>query len=349
MVAPFFCFGVVSGMKRAVKAAGMAAVFGVLASFMPAVAGDDELARFLDKRAAYAAALTEPIAACVARDDTDHPVFRGCIDWHSSVHGVWALTAYRGVSGDTRHESIIHARLTADALARELADLRARPDFEMPYGRAWFLRLAIDYERVFGDRRLSALAREAAQSLIAYYTRVDPDPLSTAYDSASWALINLHEFGVATKDARIVAFVEGKVRSHFLGDGPCPLQSVEIETREFMAVCTNWAWLVSKMLPREAFRTWLAKFLPEELAIEPIRSEASVHQAGLNFSRAWGLWHLYRATGERRFLSAYLAHFHATFDRPEVWKGDYGTLSHWVAQFGMRALMVSFEAPLSRQ
>lgn len=332
-------------MKTLRKAAGLATAFGLLAALVPTAASDDELARFVEKRAVYAAALAEPIAACVARADSHHPVFRGCIDWHSSVHGVWALTAHRGISGDTRHDAVIHARLTAEALARELQDLRAHPEFEMPYGRAWFLRLAIDYERVFQDRRLSALAREAAQSLVAYYTRMDPDPLSTAYDSASWALINLHDFGVVTGDPDIIAFVESKVRDRFLSNEPCPLQVVEIETREFMAVCTNWAWLVSKVLPREAFRTWLATFLPEGLAIEPIRAEASVHQAGLNFSRAWGLWHLYRATGDRRFLSAYLAHFHATFDRPEIWKGDYGTLSHWVAQFGMRALMVSYEAP----
>lgn len=325
----------------------MAAACALLAALAPAPAGDDALARFMDKRAVYASALTEPIAACVERKDTGHPAFRGCIDWHSSVHGVWALTAYRGLSGETRYDSIIHAHLTVEALARELRDLRARPEFEMPYGRAWFLRLAIDYERVFQDRRLSGLAREAAQSLVAYYTRIHPDPLSTAYDSASWALINLHDYGLAMGDPDIVSFVEGKVRSRFLGNDPCPMQTVEIETREFMAVCTNWAWLVSKILPREAFRVWLARFLPGELVIEPILSEASVHQAGLNFSRAWGLWHLYRATGERRFLNAYLAHFHATFDRPEIWKGDYGTLSHWVAQFGMRALMVSYEAPPS--
>ena len=75
--------------------------------------------------------------------------------------------------------------------------------------------------------------------------------------------------------------------------------------------------------------------------IEPIGDEASVHQAGLNFSRAWGLWHLYKMTGEERFLEAFLRHFKATFDRPDIWRGDYRSHAHWVAQFGMLALAVS--------
>lgn len=306
---------------------------------------DKDLAAFMTERAAYAKALTVPIANCVGREDTEHPAFNGCVDWHSSVHGVWALTAYRGVSGDKSFDELIKSHLTPSKLARELVDLRADPSFEMPYGRAWFLRLAIDYKRVFGDDRLVPLAKEISQSLIAHYTEVDPDPLSTAYSSATWALINLYDYGIATHDAKISAFVRDKVRAHYLSEEACPLQRIEVETREFMAVCTNWAWLVSKVLPRAAFKAWLATFLPADLAIEPIGSAATVHQAGLNFSRTWGLWNVYRVSGEARFLRAYLDHFKATYERPEVWNGDYQRFSHWVAQFGMLGLMVSYDNP----
>jgi hypothetical protein len=97
------------------------------------------------------------------------------------------------------------------------------------------------------------------------------------------------------------------------------------------------------VLPRAAFKDWLGVFLPPSLAIEPIADAESVHQAGLNFSRSWGLWALYRMTGERRFLDAYLRHFDGTFARPDIWNGDYGSLSHWVAQFGMLALAVTYD------
>lgn len=310
-----------------------------------AAMADDELNRFLSARADYAKALSEPIAACVAKHDTGHPVFRGCIDWHSSVHGFWALSAYSRVTGDRSHDALVQAMLDPARLADERNYLRAHPDFEMPYGRAWFLRLAIDFRRAYRDDRLDALARDVAESLIAHYSETAPDPASTAYRSASWALINLYDYGAFVGDERILSFVRGVVRKHFLTSEACPLQAVEVATREFMAVCTNWAWLVSKVLPPETFKPWLSTFLPETLAIEPIEEAASVHQAGLNFSRAWGLWALYRATGQRRFLVAYLRHFEGTYGRPEVWKGDYDRFSHWVAQFGMLALILTYDDP----
>lgn len=306
-----------------------------------------DLATFRKARAAYALKLSEPIAACVQRHDTEHPAFHGCIDWHSSAHGVWALTAYSVVTGDKRYRGLVRKELNPKLLAAELDYLKAHPGFEMPYGRAWFMRLAIDYRRAFGDDRLDALATHVAQSLVEQYTESEPDPHAIAYKSATWALINLYDYGVATKDEKILTFVRDKVRARYLEAGPCPLK-MEIETREFMAVCTNWAWLVGLVLPRAEFKTWLKGFLPTDLAITPIEDEASVHQAGMNFSRAWGLWNLYRLTGEKRFLDAYLKHFKSTYDRPDIWNGDYQSHSHWVAQFGMLALVLSYDADPAR-
>lgn len=324
---------------------GASSVVFVAALLAGEADANDELTAFQRERDRFALELTEPIAACVTRRDTAHPAFRGCIDWHSSVHGVWALSAYARVTGDGRYRDLVRSLLEAPALKAERAYLTRHAKFEMPYGRAWFLRLAIDYRRAFGDDRLDAMAEDVAQSLMAHYTRVAPDPRAVAYKSATWALINLHDYGVFREDPKIVAFVRAKVRAHYLEREACPLR-MEVETREFMAVCTNWAWLAGKVLPRSEFKAWLRDFLPPGLAIEPIEDAASVHQAGLNFSRAWGLWNLYRMTGETRFLEAYLRHFKSTFARPDIWNGDYDTLSHWVAQFGMLALIVSYdEAP----
>jgi len=308
-------------------------------------ADDSDLQAFRARRGGYAAALAQPIAACVVRRDTSHAVFRGCIDWHSSVHGMWALIAYGRITGDRQYENLVLSLLDPARLALEREDLRRRPDFEMPYGRAWFLRLAVEYKRAFKDGRLDSLAQDVANSLMAYYDRVEPDPVSTAYESATWALINLLDFGESTGDAGIVAFVKAKVLAGYLGRAVCPLQAVEVETREFMAVCTNWAWLVGRILPKAAFADWLDTFLPDDLVIEPIGQAASVHQAGLNFSRAWGLWELYRITGKRRFLTAFLGHFETAFAREDIWNGDYGRYAHWVAQFGMLALALSDDAP----
>src|SRR5689334_17949407 len=100
-----------------------------MCSSASAAPANDELAQFLKRRLEYAAALTEPIAVCVGRKDTDHPSFSGCIDWHSSVHGVWALTAYGLVSGDRHLDGLALRRLTKERLAQELRELRGHPSF----------------------------------------------------------------------------------------------------------------------------------------------------------------------------------------------------------------------------
>ncbi|MCR4301679.1 MAG: DUF2891 domain-containing protein [Sulfuricaulis sp.] len=302
----------------------------------------DPLRDFLSRRGRVATALTEPIAACVARKDTDHPVFRGCIDWHSSVHGTWALTAYTWAVKDQRYRSLIEKTLDPQRLEREREYMRRHPRFEMPYGRAWFLRLAIDHQRTFKNKLLIPFADEVAQSLVDYYTATPPDPESLAYDNASWALINLYDYGVARDDRRLVEFVKTKVRTHYLTRSACPLARVELEPREFMAVCSNWAWLVQSVLPPNEFNTWLARFLPDDLALHPITTPGNAHEVGLNFSRAWGWWRLYSATRNPRYAKLYLDHFNQTYDHPELWKGDYRSVAHWVAQFGMFALMVSY-------
>lgn len=333
-------------MQRTKFRWGATVLLGAVASLLAVTSGAEiappSLKHWRAERAALALGLTEPIAICVQNHDTKNPAFHGCIDWHSSVHGTWALTAYSWATGDSRFVPLIKSLLDPAALKAERAHLAADPDFEMPYGRAWFLRLAIDYKRMFHDDRLDAFADDVAASLEARYARTPPDPKSIAYQSATWALINLYDYGTMKGDDRIVDFVSDKVRSYYLSKAPCPLQEIEIETKEFMAVCTNWAWLVSKVLPRDEFRTWLAVFLPESLKIEPVVSPDSVHQSGLNFSRAWGLWKLYQVTGEQRFLDAYLAHFYATYRNAALWKGEYHTVAHWVAQFGMLAIIESY-------
>ena len=159
------------------------------------------------------AELAKTIAVCVARHDTSNPSFHGCIDWHSAVHGTWALIAYARATGDKTYQPLVESVLQPALLAEEREHLAADPQFEMPYGRAWFLRLAIDYRRSFHDGLLDAFADEVAASLVARYRAAPPDPNSIAYDSASWALINLYDYGVARGNRQIVDFVNGAVRT----------------------------------------------------------------------------------------------------------------------------------------
>lgn len=315
-----------------------------------AVAGADvdaqvpqDLAALDARKQEFIAGFVEPVKACVQRSDTSHPLFHGCIDWHSSVHGYWALTAAARLTGNEDLAAFVKSRLTRQGIALERQYVQDQPGFEMPYGRAWFLRLAIEFERAFKDERLRAMADDIAASLKAALESDGIHPLSSSYGSQSWALINLRAYGRHTEQEALVHFVDEATRARFLDvDAPCPAD-LDRRRRSFMAICTNWAWLVSNVLETEKFRAWLEVFLPDPQALEPVQRPANPHLYGLNFSRAWGLWRIYRHSGDARWLTLYRAHLEPVFDTPDWWRGDYQVVGHWVSQFGMFATVPLFE------
>ncbi len=321
----------------------VAVAFLMMASNSVAADKPADLIALENRKGEFVAGFAKPIKACVQRVDTSHHLFSGCIDWHSSVHGYWALTAAARITGREDLSQFVQAALTPEAIALERKYMQERPHFEMPYGRAWFLRLAIEYERAFDDQRLRDMADDMAQSLKAYLASGPVDPLSSSYTSQSWALINLRAYGAQTGQDDLVSFVDQVARHHFVRiDQPCPAAR-DHEHGSFMAVCTNWAWLVSETMKPEDFKPWLEQFMPEPETIVPVRRPANAHLFGLNFSRAWGLWRIHRRTGDVRWLKLYRAHLEPTFDRPDWWRGDYQVVGHWVSQFGMFAAMPLFE------
>src|SRR5689334_15375971 len=142
----------------------------------------------------WADLLADVPAEHVQKHDTIHPVFHGCIDWHSACHGVWALIAHRGLTGSKRHAALVDQLLMPAALALEAEDLAAHPDSEIPYGRAWLLRLALEDRLVTGSTRLGPFARATAQSLIDRYRQKAPDPFAREYANPCWALANLFDY-----------------------------------------------------------------------------------------------------------------------------------------------------------
>ncbi len=285
------------------------------------------------ERVHIAGLLADQAAYCVARRDTQHVAFHGCVDWHSATHGVWALIAYTRFTGDRRHESLIRDALQPAKLEAEAKLLASQPAFEMPYGRAWFLRLAIEHEELYRDGTTLALGDLAAESLLAYYQQSPPDPFLTDYDSASWALANLLDYARFRKRADIAAAATDMVGRHF----QTPEARCDHDGRGFMSTCLNWARLVSKVAPRDAYRRWLAAFMPRGRLPMPVQPH-SPHAFGMNFSRAWSLWDIAAASGEPAYVVSYARHFKAGFEPHSNWNGDYLRVGHWVAQFGMFAL-----------
>lgn len=288
--------------------------------------------------AAYARDFAKQAQWCAAREDTSHPVFRGCVDWHSAAHAHYALEAFQTLTGDARYRAYLEQSLDTTKLAAELADLKAQPDFEMPYGRAWFLRLYVARKIAGGDDRLAPLAQEIMRSMHARYAAQAPDPNDRDYRSATFAMINVLAYARAERDPMVEAMLVREVKARWMApDARCDLAA---ERPGFLSTCLSWAWLVSEVTTKDEFNRWFAAWNPGIETLQPLQLEArsNAHLFGKNFSRAWGYAALYGKTGDARWRDLYCAHFIAGAKQWSATTGDYMAVGHWVAQFGVLAL-----------
>ena len=78
------------------------------------------------------------------------PVFCGCFDWHSAVHGHWLLVRlcrlYPSAPFVDCARAALDASFTAEKVAAEVKYMQAegRATFERPYGLAWLLQLCAE-------------------------------------------------------------------------------------------------------------------------------------------------------------------------------------------------------------
>jgi len=285
----------------------------------------------------WLALLAQVPALHVLRHDTIHPAFHGCIDWHSACHAVWALLAYRGASGDGQYNAIVDGILMPTKLAAEAADLMARPQFEMPYGRAWFLRLALEDRLVTGSTRLTFMARDVAASLLAQYRGRAIDPFAREYANPCWALINLLDYAEVEGRADIADAVRESAAGMTGFLDRLPSEAEEEGWPDFMAVTPMFCELLVRagaVAPKET----MAKVGERLLKLRPVTEPRKAHHYALNFSRGWALLALAKAASDERLLALALDHIEVNLHHPSWWRGDYRSVAHWVPQFGIFAL-----------
>ncbi len=297
---------------------------------------------WLDRRDEAVADLAEPVLDCVQRTDTSFGAFHGCYDWHSAVHGVYALHAATRLLDDPQYLQVADAVLGPAAVADELATLEnSGPLNEIPYGYAWFLRLASAREAA-GRAELAPLAEVVAARLAEWVDALAPEDvpdyvLADNYANASWAVANLHAHALEQGDSALAERLEDFVRDAILPVS-CALEQEEEEIDQFFPPCLHRALVLTQVLPPAERDAWLQSWLPETPFLEPLTDFPSAHPAGLNFSRAWGLWALFEATGDDRYRDLWLDHVLTHLDQPDYWRQDYQAHSHWVPQFGIFAI-----------
>ncbi len=290
-----------------------------------------------------------------------HPVFYGCFDWHSSVHGHWLLVRLlRTVPADNmppelRGEiiSALNRSFTREGVAEEVAYFEAenRKSYERPYGVAWFLQLTAEL-REWDDpmatawlnilRPLETVITTQIQSWLpklAYAIRLG------THNQSMFAFGLILDWARAAEATEMAQAVRERSLAFHMGDRQCPI-AYEPSGEDFLSPCLMEADLMRRLLPQAAFAEWLSAFLPDIprdgsgdwLAIGIVNDPTDgklVHLDGVNLSRAWNLENIASALpadDPRRTSLLAAAGIHAKAGLANV-SAEHYEGSHWLASF----------------
>jgi hypothetical protein len=277
------------------------------------------------------------------------PVFYGCFDWHSAVHGHWTLAALAQRFPDAAFAAAARRALdhsfTPAAIAGELAYLGApgRSGFELPYGLAWVLALAAELGDTPWRAALAPLEDLAADRLAAWLPRLPCPIRSGEHTQTAFAMSLMLDWARVTGATDIAHLVERRAHDFYADDRDAPL-GYEPSAYDFLSPALAEAELMARLLDAVDFARWLGAFAPR-LALSPVatvdrRDGKLVHFDGLNLSRAWMLAGIAAALpidDGRRDALAELADAHGQAGLLGLASTSYAG-THWLASFALRWL-----------
>ncbi len=298
-----------------------------------------------------------PEAATLVSPSALYPVFYGCYDWHSAVHGHWqlvrALRLYPDAPFVADATAALNRSFTAAKVAVELAYVQTRPSFEMPYGMAWLLQLMAELREqssplVDGWRAtLTPLETHAATRFRAYVTRLPYPVRSGLHNQTAFALGLAWDWARTAGDQELLDLIGARARSFYLADVAAPL-AYEPSGTDFLSPALGEADLLRRILPPDQFGDWLWGFLGQDM-LDTLAARLALvrvvdfadgqlsHYSGLNISRAWmleGIASVLPGDDPRRALLLDLATQHRTLGLPDALHPDY-MVSHWAPTFAL--------------
>jgi len=289
-----------------------------------------------------------------------HPAFYGCFDWHSSVELHWVLIRLLRLVphafNTTETLKVLNVHLTHENLAQEAAYMRSRPRFERPYGWGWALTFV--HELTVWEDEAAQRWLEAARPLADVITEGFLEWLPKATYPIRIGMHSNSAFGLARSvpwarylakqgDSRLLTAITKAAIQWYGADRDYPAH-YEPSGTDFLSPALTEIDLMSLVLEREEFLTWIDAFLPRLASGEPkslfepaFVSDASdgqlAHLHGLNIYRAFVWQHLNEILpmddARRPHLEAG-SRVHAQASMGAVTGSDY-MVEHWLACYAM--------------
>jgi hypothetical protein len=287
------------------------------------------------------------------------PVFSGCFDWHSAVHGHWLLVRLLRLQPDAEFAAPTREALALSFVPEKVAAESAylagsgRASFERPYGLAWLLQLCAelrgfareDAQAATWSEMLRPLERETVQRFADWLPKLLYPIRTGEHSQTAFALCLVWDWARVAGDEEMQELVKAKALEFHAEDRACNL-SYEPGGQDFLSPCIAEADLMRRILPSREFARWLLEFLPEipedggaawlPVARVSDRSDGKLaHLDGLNISRAWmleGILSALPVDDPRRSALEAAASAHRLAGLASV-TGEHYEGGHWLGSF----------------
>jgi hypothetical protein len=285
------------------------------------------------------------------------PVFYGCFDWHSAVHGYWSMITlvknFPELEEATRVKEILKSTITKENMEIETAffSRSINASFERTYGWNWFLKLAEELH-TWDDplaRELEENIQPLADLFVERYKEFLPKliyPIRVGeHTNTAFGLTFAYDYAVATGKNELRDLIKNSAKDFYINDENCPIDW-EPSGFDFLSPCFEEINIMRRVLDKNEFLTWLDQFMPQlkdknyrlEVGKVSDREDGKlVHLDGLNFSRAWSLYALANEYEEYAHLKN-VANEHMNFSLPNLVDDSYEG-GHWLGSFAIYALL----------
>ena len=285
-----------------------------------------------------------------------HPIFYGCFDWHSAVHGYWSMVTllkeFPELEKAQEVREILKTNITSENVALELAyfEKDINKNYERTYGWAWLLKLAETLHQ-WDDplaNQLSENLKPLTDHIVLSYKTFLPKlnyPIRVGeHTNTAFGLTFAYDYSVAVGEIEIQTLITKRAKEFYSPDANCPIRW-EPSGYDFLSPCLEELDIMRRVLSKEAFRGWMASFLPQlkdnkyhlEVGLVSDRTDGKlVHLDGLNFSRAWVFYGLANQYPEYEHLKN-IANEHISYSYPNL-VGDTYEGGHWLGSFAIYAL-----------
>lgn len=286
-----------------------------------------------------------------------HPIFYGCFDWHSAVHGYWSMVRlvrrFPDLQQAERIKTILKRNITPENVAVELAyfDPKHNKSFERTYGWAWLLKLAetlYQWEDPLGqelEQTLQPLTDHIVNSYLEFLPKLVYPIRVGEHTNTAFGLTFAYDYAITTGHLELQNLIEKRAKDFYQNDQNCPLRW-EPSGYDFLSPCLEEVDIMRRVLPEQDFLKWINTFLPQlskqNFTLEPgkvgDREDGKlVHLDGLNFSRAWVMYGLAKQHPKTFLHLNTIANQHIEYSYENL-VGDSYEGGHWLGSFAIYAL-----------